>query len=51
MHHGLSQFEETLIQQAKAKGSPGSSKIRELDRGQTVFFFSVEGIVPLELAF
>ena len=45
MHHGLSQFEETLVQQAE------SSKIRELDGVQIVFVFSVEGIVTLELAF
>ena len=49
LHHGLSQLEETLVQQAEAKRK--SSKIRELDRGQIVFVFSVEGIVTLELAF
>ena len=33
------------------RSSPETSKIRELDRGQLVFVFSVEGIVTLELAF
>ena len=33
------------------RGSPESNKIRELDRGQIAFIFSVEGIVILELAF
>ena len=46
MQHGLSQFEETLVQQAKAK-----RQSRELDRGQIVFVVSVEGIVILELTF
>ena len=32
-------------------GSPETSIIRELDMGQIVFVFSVEGIVHLELAF
>ena len=50
MHHGLSQFGQALIQQAEAKGSLKRSKIRELDRGQIVFVFSVEGIVTLKLA-
>ena len=50
MHHGLSQFEETLVQQAEAKRSHKSSKIRKLDRGQIGFVFSVEGIVTLESA-
>ena len=51
MLHGLSKYEVTLVQQAEERGSPESSKIRELDRGQIVFAFSVEGIVTLELAF
>ena len=33
------------------RSSSKSSKTRELDRGQTVFVFSVEGMVPLGLAF
>ena len=32
------------------RGSHKSSKTRELDRGQIVFVFSVEGIVTLKLA-
>ena len=51
VQHGLSQFEETLVQQAEAKRRPETSKIRKLDRGQILFVFSVEGIVTLELAF
>ena len=52
VHHGLSQFEETLVQQAKRqRGSPETSKTRELDRGQIAFVFSVEGTVTLQLAF
>ena len=51
MHHGLSHFEDALVQQARERGSPETSKIRELDRGQIVFVFSVEGIVTFELAY
>ena len=40
VHHGLSQFEETLVQQAEAKGSHESSKIRELD-GYRLYLSSV----------
>ena len=40
-----------LSSRPRQRGSPGSSKIRELDRGQIVFVFSKEGIVTLELAF
>ena len=47
--YGFSHFEETLVQQAEAKRQ--SSKIRKLDRGQSVFVFSVKGIVTLVLAF
>ena len=51
VHHGLSQFEETLVNRPRQRGSYESSKIRELNRGQIGFVFSVEGIVTLELAF
>ena len=40
-----------LFSRLRQRGSPESSKIRELDRGQIVFVFSAEGIVILELAF
>ena len=40
-----------LSSRPRQRGSHESSKIRELDRGQIVFVFSVEGIVTLELAF
>ena len=40
-----------LFSRLTQRGSPKTSKIRELDRGQIVFAFSVEGIVTLELAF
>ena len=40
-----------LSSRPRQKGSPETSNIRELDRGQIVFVFSVEGIVTLELAF
>ena len=40
-----------LSSRLRQRGSPKNSKIRELDRGQIVFVLSVEGIVPLELAF
>ena len=40
-----------LSSRLRQRGSPESSKIRELDRGQIIFVFSVEGIVTLELAF
>ena len=46
-----SHFEKTLVQQAEAKRHSQSSKTRELDKGQIVFVFSVEGMVTLELAF
>ena len=51
VQHGLFQFEETLSSRPRQRGSPETSKIRELVRGQIVFVFSVEGIVTLELAF
>ena len=35
----------------RQRGSPETSKIRELDRGQTIFVLSVEGIATLELVF
>ena len=35
----------------RQRGSPETSKTRELDRGQIIFVFSVEGMVTLELAF
>ena len=50
LHHGLSHFEETLVQQAEAKRKSQAHKIRELDRGQIGFVFSVEGIVTLKSA-
>ena len=40
-----------LFRRLRQRGIPETSKIRELDRGQIVFVFSVEGIVTLELAF
>ena len=40
-----------LYSRPRQRGSPKTSKIRELDRGQIKFVFSVEGIVTLELAF
>ena len=40
-----------LFSRPRQRGSPKTSKIRELDRGQIVFVFSVEGIVSLTLAF
>ena len=39
-----------LFSRPRQRGSHESNKIRELDRGQIVFVFSVEGIVTLELA-
>ena len=39
-----------LSSRPRQRGSPRSSKIRELDKGQIVFVFSVEGMVTLELA-
>ena len=49
LHHGLSQFEESLVQQAEAKRP--SRKQQNLERGQIVFVFSMERIVILKLAF
>ena len=40
-----------LSSRPRQRGSPETSKIRELDRGQIGFVFSVEGIVTLKLAF
>ena len=40
-----------LFSRLRQIGSPGTSKIRELEKGQIVFVFSVEGTVTLELAF
>ena len=40
-----------LSSRPRQRGSPETSKIRELDREQIVFVFSVEGIVTLKLAF
>ena len=40
-----------LSNRPRQRGSPETSKTRELDRGQTVSVFSVEGMVTLELAF
>ena len=39
-----------LSSRPRQRSSPETSKTRELDRGQIVFVFSVEGTVPLELA-
>ena len=39
-----------LSSRPRQRGSHKSSKIRELNRGQVVFVFSVEGIVTLEFA-
>ena len=40
-----------LSSRPRQRGSPKTSKIRELGRGQIGFVFSVEGMVTLELAF
>ena len=40
-----------LSSRLRQRGSPETSKLRELDRGQIGFVFSVEGIVTFELAF
>ena len=40
-----------LSSRPRQKGSPETSKTRELDRGQIVFVLSVEEIVTLKLAF
>ena len=40
-----------LSSRLRQRGSPKTSKIRELDKWQIVFVFSVEGIVTLALAF
>ena len=40
-----------LFSRSSQRDSCETNKIRELDRGQIVFVFSVEGIVTLELAF
>ena len=40
-----------LYSRLRQRGSPETSKTRELDRGQIVFVFNVEEIVTLELAF
>ena len=40
-----------LSNRPRQRVSPETSKIRELDRGQIVFVFSVERMVTLELAF
>ena len=42
VHHGLFQFEETLFSRLRQRGSPETSKIRELDRVQIVFVFIME---------
>ena len=44
-------FKRPLSSRLRQRGSHESSKMRELDKGQIVFVFSVEGIVTLELAF
>ena len=40
-----------LSSRLRQRGSPETSKTRELDRGEIVFVFNVEEIVTLELAF
>ena len=40
-----------LSSRLRQRGSPETGKIRELEGGQIVFVFNVEGIVTLELAF
>ena len=40
-----------LYSRPRQRGSPKTSKTRELDRGQIIFVFNVEEIVTLELAF
>ena len=40
-----------LSSRPRQRGSLETRKIRELDRGQIVFVFSVEGTVTLKLAF
>ena len=40
-----------LFSRLRLRGSPQTSKMRELESGQIVFVFSVEGIVTLESAF
>ena len=39
------------LKRPRQRGRPKSSKIMELNRGQIVFVFSVEGIVTVKLAF
>ena len=50
MHHGLSQFEETLVQHAETKRQLRKQQNQGAGWVQTVFVFSVEGIVTLDLA-
>ena len=40
-----------LFRGPRQRGSPETSKIRELDRGHIVLVFSVERIVTLKLSF
>ena len=40
-----------LSSRPRQRGSPETSKTRELDSGQIAFVFNVEEIVTLELAF
>ena len=40
-----------LYSRPRQRGSPETSKTRELDRGRIVFVFSVKGMVTLDLAF
>ena len=47
----LDSSDVSLVFVARQRGSHKSSKIREPDREQIVFVFSVEGIVTLEWAF
>ena len=40
-----------LFNRLRQRGSPETSKTRELEMGQIIFVLSVEGIVTLKLAF
>ena len=43
-------MKRTLFSRPRQRGSPKTSKNRELERGQIVFVFSMEEIVALKLA-
>ena len=50
LHHYLSQFEETLVQQAEAKGQSRNEQKQGAGQGTKYICFQC-GIVTLELAF